>query len=191
MSTETVADGSEAPGYVPGTLNSLSATMQIDQRGVIRSVKASYQIVEPPEGSGRTQNYRTKFSINNIDETVAGKPSWVPTAVKKRPKVSAELTDDRRFVRFQINSGSPLTPKSYIEIFTNRIPSSSYTMRIENQVSTETDMYLYRSGDPGEYPNIGLTRGRRPSNVLPPRFGEKVDLRPRRGILGYFIKTDM
>lgn len=188
VSTETFADGSEAPGYLDDTLNSLTATMQIDQRGIIRSVNAAYQVTDPD--TGRKQNFTTDFTISDVGSTTVSKPSWVSTAARKRPTVSAELTDDRRFIRFRIDSGNPLEPKSFVSVFTGQAPGA-YDMRLDSRISPNSDVYLYQTGDPDELPSLGLARGRRPTSVSPPPFEGEIDLFARRAVLGYFKKDNL
>jgi hypothetical protein len=78
-----------------------------------------------------------------------------------------------------------------VSVFTERSLPGSYSIRLDNRISTETDVYLYQSGQASEFPSLGLTRSRRPTNVSPQPFGERVGLYSRRANLGYFKENNI
>lgn len=184
VTANTVADESATPGYHAVELLDIdSATMRVDGNGVIRSLETRYRVREV---DGEELQYSTKFSIDALGEVTVTGPSWLSTAKERTPRVSAAFTDDRRFVRFVIESGNRIEGNSRIVVFPDD-PATRTKVPIQNPIEPGTQVYLYREARPEDSPVQGkIARGSKPSDASPVPFDGPYELTAYRRTRNYF-----
>ncbi|MCT9095179.1 hypothetical protein [Haloarchaeobius sp. HME9146] len=174
VETDTVEDESAIPGYHQGTIQTLSATVEIDENAVVRSVEATYQI---QERDGNEIRYASQFTLDSLGEVTVTEPSWLPTARERVPKVAATLSDDDRYVKMVIESGVRLEPGSYVQLFGEE---DGGHWPLEEPIEPGVETYLYKSSDWADNHHLGVTRGSKPTGVSPAPFDGSLELAARR-----------
>jgi hypothetical protein len=187
VSTDTVADEHTVPGHYDAETVALSGTIQIDQRGFIRSVDATYRIKED-DPSARERNFTSRYTVSNVGSTAVREPSWVATAERKHPAVTLGATDDMQFATLRIDSGTRI--EAGTRIFIHSKPrETTYGISLEDSIEPGTTAYLYKS--PESEQELRLSRGTRPTDRSPKPF-ESIDrMAARRVMLFYFDRFDI
>lgn len=183
VTAEAVDDESVVPGVshgAPGTVLSMSATMQVDENGVIRSLEAAYRLRD--DGVGEFANV-TNYTIDDIGSVTVEEPAWFSTAMEQTPTVVAGVTDDDQFLRFVVESGNRLEAGTRLVVdVESDDPGFSYVL--EDPIEPNTPVYLYRQSDGS---NAGaVARGSRPSNATPASLDGTYSFYARRRDEFYF-----
>ncbi|WP_435361494.1 hypothetical protein [Haloarchaeobius sp. DFWS5] len=180
LETDTVADESAIPGYHRGTIESIDATIQVDENSVIRSVDAATTIVDR---DGETIQYMSEFGIDSFGSVSVTEPDWLATAEQNLPVVSTSLTDDERFVKLRIESGSRFEANSRIIVFADGQEIGS-AVGLDEPLDLGVDAYLYKADDWEQSRDIRVARGGRPS-VTPTPFDGPLRLAAARETTTY------
>ncbi|WP_439028327.1 hypothetical protein [Haloarchaeobius sp. DT45] len=180
VQTDTVADESAIPGYHRGTIEELSATVEVDENAVVRSVQANYRI---QERDGNTIRYASQFELDSLGDVDVSEPSWLPTARESVPTVSATLSDDDRFVKLVIESGVRLEPGSYVMLFGGGGDSH---WPLEEPIEPGVETYLYKSSNWDDDHHLAVARGSTPTGVSPLPFDGPLEIAARRKTNTYF-----
>lgn len=182
VTAEGVDDESVVPGAshgAPGTVLSLSATMTVDENGVIRSLEATYRLRD--EGVGEFA-YETTYSVEDIGAVTVEEPAWFSTAQDQAPTVTATVIDDR-YVRFVVDSGNRLEPGTRLVVDAQRDePGFSYVL--EDPIEPNTPIYLYRESEGSS--SGAVARGSRPSDANPAPLDDTYSFYARRRDEFYF-----
>lgn len=190
LTSASVGQASAIPGYHNGSVTSVSSTsMRIDERGVIRRVNAVYSIQEE---DGEEKTYETVFRIDSIGTISVTEPAWLSTARDRAPTASATLTDDNLFVKFNIDSGNPIEPNSWVWVG-NNASKSGFGLQIEEPIGAGDTAYLYRpeSFSDSTTDEAGMTLNRRPSNANPQELIGDYHMMARRKATHYFESFDV
>ncbi|MEZ3115593.1 hypothetical protein RYH80_06645 [Halobaculum sp. MBLA0147] len=182
VTTDTVSEPNVAPGkgYGSGTIRSLSGTMRIDQRGFVRSLVANYEL----DARGETQRYTSRFAVSGLGSTTVSEPSWVQTALDRRPRVAVDSTDDDRFVTLTIEEGNRLEPGTVVSVYST-VDEFSYDVKIDRAIEPGTTTYLSQIRGAESSPTLQADREERPIGE-PPTFDGTLIVEARRAALKYF-----
>lgn len=150
------------PGYWQGQLEGLSASMVVDARGIIRSMTTEFDGIREEIGS---YNVRFEYSVDSVGEVSVTEPAWLSTAQERRPQVTAELTSDRNFVRFTLDSGNQLEPATGFTVYDEQNRWNAINYRLEDPIEPGDTVYLYKEQE-GPF-NGQIARGSRPSDASP------------------------
>lgn len=164
VSATGIADASAVPGHhVPGEVLAIhDASLTVDERGIIRSATAEYRIREGMDGE--EFDYSIEFTVDSIGRESVAEPDWLPTAESSVPVVSASVTDDRRFVRFLIESGNRLEPNSRISVF-NTDRDAKFIVPLDEPVEPGTPAYLSTPTPEASFSEGDIARGSPPDDV--------------------------
>ncbi|WP_435316794.1 hypothetical protein [Haloarchaeobius sp. TZWSO28] len=176
LETDTVADESAIPGYHRGTIQSIDATMRVDQNAVIRSVDAATTI---QDRDGEEIQYVSEFSIDALGEASVSEPEWLPDAKAGVPKVSASLTDDNRFVRLVIEGGVAFEPNSTVMLFAEGQEEATHR-GLDQPIDPGVETYLYKADDWDQTSHMNVARGSKPTGVTPAEFSPPLRFAARR-----------
>lgn len=189
---EVTAAGVETPSTVPGyhqgrLLSVDMGTLRVDERGIIRSVRAGYRI---EEDDGREFEYEIRYSVDSVGAVSVDEPDWLGTARDRRPRATAELTDDKRFVRFTIEDGNRIEADSRISIF--RIPQPGKTViQLDAPLEPGEPAYLYRSGADDGFTEGDIARGSPPTGVSVTPFDGTYQITALRKTTNYLPRVDV
>ncbi|WP_439026495.1 hypothetical protein [Haloarchaeobius sp. DT45] len=191
VTTETVGDESVVPGRShgqPGKVLSIpSAEMHIDERGVIRKLEARYRILD--EGIGEFE-YESLYTIDRVGAVSVQEPSWLSTAREKVPAVTATLTDDTRFIRFELESGNRLEPGTRVVVDVEN-GDPGFHLILDAPIEPNTPVYLYRPSDEPASGAVGrLSRGSRPADANPAPLEHSYSFYARRHGNFYFHRIN-
>ncbi len=179
---------STVPGYHRGRLLSVdSATLRVDERGIIRSARGTYRI---EDDDGTEFEYEIRYSIDSLGTISVEEPSWLATARDRRPRATAELTEDKRFLRFTIEDGNRLEGDSRISIF--KIPQPGKTViQLDEPVEPNEPAYLYRSGPDDGFSEGAIARGSPPTDVSVTPFDGTYQVTALRRTTNYLPRVDV
>lgn len=164
-----IADASQPPGYHSGTVESLSeASMTVDENGVIRELRATYTVAEANDGE--VNQYTTRYGVFALDSVSVSKPAWTSTAADRYPKVRPTYTDDRRYVRIELESGSDIAANSRLVLVPDSNEDARFIAEIDKPLESGDTVYFSR--DPSNPSNHQgrLSWGSRPTAGTPPEL---------------------
>ncbi|MCT9097001.1 hypothetical protein [Haloarchaeobius sp. HME9146] len=166
------ATGIETPSAVPGhmegeVLDLTAGAMTVTAGGVIRTSEATYKVRRL---DGQELRVSSQYTVDSLGEVTVDAPSWLPTARENAPTIEASLTDDRRFVRFEVVAGNRLEPGSRITVFADDQQTKT-VVPLEQALEPGVVAYLYRDGEMATGVARGrIERGSVPSDVSPAPF---------------------
>lgn len=200
LTSSSVANKSNIPGYHDGKITSIgSASMRVDESGIIRKLKALYQIrktedgvSEDGESGGQKRTYESSYSIDSIGKVSVNQPSWVSTAKNEIPSVFAELTDNNLFIRFTIESGNPILANSTV-FFQDEQSSFGFGKNIEEPIEQGNDIYFHIPDNSAKsgFVEAEISRGSRPSGVNPQELTSSYLSAARRRATHYYKKVNV
>jgi hypothetical protein len=162
---DSVAESVRSPGHSEGELKRVEgARLRVDENGVIRHLQAVY---EASDMRGNVRRKRFRFSVSDVGSVSLAAPSWVETARERRPELSARLTEDRKYVRLTVESGS-MGPGSRISVFQLPDRERKYVARTDREVAAGDVLYLHAQTDAGEFNDAGIGYGQRSAVGTPP-----------------------
>jgi hypothetical protein len=167
-------------GYFRGQFSSLSGSAVVDEDGIIREIDATF--TASPERGG-TVRRRIRNTVGEIGTTSVQEPSWLSTAKKRRPTVSASFVDDRNYVRIEHRSGNPIEPDSDLTVFDENRRENTIAYEFREPVEAGETVFAYRDG-PEKTDRIA--RGGRPENASPVPLDGSYSLWIDRGTREYF-----
>lgn len=180
VTADAVDDESVVPGTshgAPGTVLSLSATMQVDENGAIRSLEATYRLRD--DGVGEFA-YETAYSVEDVGGVTVEEPAWLSTAQEQAPTVTATVTDDQ-YVRFAVESGNRLEPGTRLVVDAEGDePGFGYVL--EDPIEPNTPAYLFTD----ESGSGTIARETRPSDGNPASLDGTYSFYARRRDEFYF-----
>lgn len=186
VETTSFDETGAVPGHFRGQLAGLSASMTVDERGIIHSLEAEFEATDTNVDRVRQ---RLTFAVDAIGDVSVSEPSWLATAKERRPRVSAALTDDRNFVRFTLESGNALEPETVFTVYDELDRRNTIGYRLRDPVEPDETVYLYKEQ---EGPFHGqLARGSRPSNAEPVTLSSEYHMWADRGVSEYFGTVDL
>lgn len=129
----------------------------MDHRGIIRSIDAEFT----DNGTGGDFTHqRLVHGVDSLGNVTVNEPGWLDTAKKNRPTVSASLVDDRKYVKFTIESGNAIEPATDFLMFDLENLVNVFGFRISEPVKPGETIFLYKEE---EGPHTGqISRGSRP-----------------------------
>lgn len=182
VTAEGVADETVVPGTshgAPGTVLSMTATMRVDENGVIRSLQSTYRLQDEDVGEFA---YETTYSVDDVGAVTVEEPAWVSTAQEQAPTVTASVTDDR-YVRFVIESGNRLEPGTLLVVDAEG-DEPGFRYVLEDAIEPNTSIYLYRESERSS--SGGIARESRPSDANPATLDDTYSFYARRRDEFYF-----
>ncbi|NHN43271.1 hypothetical protein G9C85_16765 [Halorubellus sp. JP-L1] len=187
------ADGLEtpnvAPGYVEGELRAVdSASLRVDETGVIRSFEASYTVYDA--NADDTRSYTFRYLTRDLGSVAVSEPEWTATARQQRPTASASLTDDRRFVRLRVESGGLIATDSRISVFEEGT-DRKFVTHTQSSLEEGDVAYLYRTSDEDRVEQGTVVVGERPSDVTPLALDGEYSLSAFRKDTNYFPRIQV
>lgn len=159
--TSASSDGT-LPGWHSGQYSSLVAGATVDERGIVRTLRADY---DATLSNGREIQRSITHEVSKLGEVSVQTPSWLSTAKDRRPQVSASLTDDRRYIRFELEAGNPIMPSTTLAIHDRTQIQMVVTPSISSPIETGEIVYLYKEQGDGGHGQ--LSRGSRPADASP------------------------
>jgi hypothetical protein len=183
---DSVTDDAIVPGYYEeGRVVSLeSASLRADENGVIRSARARYRIDED-EADGAQTRFESRYRIEALGDSVSvPTPSWLSTAREQTPTLSAELTDDRKFVRVRVADGNRLEPRSTI-VVTNDENSKTFYVKLEQPLERDVTAYISRPNDASRVVKTDVSFGSPPSDGTPVTLESTYSIFARRRTNNY------
>ena len=169
VSADSVGETVRSPGHSEGELKSVEgARLRVDENGVIRLLQTVYV---SSDARGNVRRKRFRFELSDVGAVSLSAPSWVETAREKHPDFSAQLTDDRKYVRVTMESGA-MAPGSRISVF--RLPDRDrkYVARTDREVSVGDELYVHAQTDSGKFNDAGIGYGQRSAVGTPPTLDE-------------------
>ncbi|MFC6954416.1 hypothetical protein [Halorubellus litoreus] len=167
---DSVGETVRSPGHSEGELKSIEgARMRVDENGVIRRIEAVY---DSSNFEGEVRRHRFRFEVSDVGAVSLSAPSWVETAREERPDFSAQLTDDRKYVRLTMESGS-IASDSRISVFQQPDAARKYVARTDREVSAGDELYIHAKTDSGKFNEAGIGYGTRSSVGTPPTLDER------------------
>jgi hypothetical protein len=193
VTTDSTTSETPVPGYNEGgTLLSISsASMTIDENGMVRSLNAQYRIDNPgPEKEEIA--LESNFAIDGLGIDISvDEPSWVATARNQIPSVSASLSADRKFVRFVIESNDRLEAGSSVAVREVGSDNRRFYVDLTEPIEPGVPVYMYRTEDgPRSVPG-GLSRDDPPTAVSPLTLSESYEIFARRRTTTVFSPVDV
>ncbi|WP_435316795.1 hypothetical protein [Haloarchaeobius sp. TZWSO28] len=182
-----IADETAVPDHYRGTLQDLSATVEVDENAIIRSVEATYRVTQP---DGDTRSFVSQFELDSLGAVSVSKPAWVSTARAEVPTVSATFVDNMRFVKLTIESGVQIEPGSVVYI-PKENGSSAWERRLDEPIEPGVETFLYQNGGQKTFNDLSIVRGSKPSGVTPPQFDADSRVFARRRNNEYFADIDV
>lgn len=180
---------SRAPGHMTGELRAIdSASMRVDERGIIESFDASYTVYD--EVANETRSFRFRHRLSDLGAVDVREPSWVETARRRRPTVEASLTDDRRFVRVEVTDGGPIVTDSRVTVFADG-EDSRFITYTPSALGEGDVAYLYRSRDDERVQRGSVEVGGRPSDASPATLDGEYSLSAFRKDTNYFPRIQV
>jgi hypothetical protein len=162
---DSVGETVRSPGHMGGELKSVGgARLRVDENGVIRLLQAVY---DSSDAGGNVRRKRFRFELSDVGAVSLSAPSWVETAREKHPEFSAQLTDDRKYVRLTMESGSIATD-SRISLFEGPDRGRKFVGRTDREVSAGDELYLHAESDSGKFNDAGIGYGQRSAVGTPP-----------------------
>lgn len=152
-------DDAAVPGWFSGTVESLSGTMVVDERGFIRSLDG--EMTASGTNVGRVE-YGVRYAVDSVDEVTVSEPAWVSTAKDRRPRVSMAVTDDERAVRLTHESGVPIEANTNLVIYDDAARRNEISYRLREPIQSGETVYLYTEQGGGF--NGQLSRGSAPTS---------------------------
>lgn len=189
LSTDTVASSTPVPGYHLGEVVSIAnASFRVDERGIIRSVVAAYQI---RERDGEELAYEIDYQLDSLGEISITAPEWLSTAKEQAPMATASLTPDRRFIDLTIDSGNRIEADSII--FVGAQDDRGFFLRLDEPLDPNVSAFLYKPQSAAEVaPAKGrIARGTPPSDADPVELTSGYSLGARRRATHYFEMIDV
>lgn len=185
-----IAEASAVPGHhEPGEVLAVdSASLTVDERGIIRSVTADYRLREGKDGE--EFSYAIEFNVDSIGAVSVPEPSWLATAKEQVPTVTASLTDDRRFVRVRIESGNRLEPNSRISVF-DAERDAKFIVPLDAPVEPGQPAYLYTATPEAAFSMGDIARESPPSDVSAGQLSSTYELAAFRRDTRYFDRIDV
>ncbi|WP_227132913.1 hypothetical protein [Halorubellus salinus] len=169
VTADSVAETVRSPGHSEGELKSVEgAQLHVDENGVIRRLQTVY-VSSDQRGNVRRKRFR--FVLSDVGAVSLDAPSWVDTARERRPQFSARLTDDRKYVRLTLESGS-MAPGSRISVFQLPERQRKYVARTDREVSAGDVLYIHAQTDSGKFNDAGIGYGQRSAVGTPPTLDE-------------------
>ena len=188
-SSSAVADP-PTPGYNDqGELVSISsARMTVDERGIIRSIEATYAV----RRNQQKLTFQINYTLDFIGTASVSEPGWVATAREQTPVVRAALTDDNQFVRMTIESGNRLEAGSVVFVDVGNDFHNFHT-RLDEPIDSGDPVYLYKPADAPDTGGVdaGISRGSPPANASPATLESSLFLASRRWTTTYFERVDV
>lgn len=185
VTADSVDGTPPAPGYYDGVTLSISGSMRIDERGFIRNVEAAYRIRKSDDRGGDTRNFTTIFTVDAVGETSVSEPSWVAEARQQRPRMSAELLDDGKYLRLRHEGGSAIRSNTVLSVYDDAV-DASYGLELDSPIRPNETVYLYPTDQTSTFPSMGLSRGTRPGTAPSLAFEDPADTWARRATLQYY-----
>jgi hypothetical protein len=179
-----VEDDAAVPGWFSGTVESLSGSMVVDERGFIRSLDCD--MIATETAPGRVE-YGVTYAVDSVDEVMVSEPAWLSTAKERRPRVSMALTDDRRYVRLTLESGNPIEPNTVINVHDEVETGRSLFYELREEIAAGETVYVYR----GQDGYAKLSRGGRPTNASPVPLESQYHAWANRSGVEYFGTIDL
>lgn len=171
------------PGYFQGELQSVSGSMEVDERGVIHSFQGRFGLTGP-NVQPDVLRYQIQYSVDAIGEVSVSVPGWLSTAKDRRPIVEAAITDDQNYVRFTLSSGNQLEPGTQFTVY-DEVNRLNFTETVIDEAITpgETVYFYKETADP-----LGgkISRGSRPQDASPVTLSEEYHMWASRGNVEYF-----
>ena len=183
-SAVSVRDASQSPGYLDGELLDVSARLRVDERGFISSLEATYRVQMSDARGGDVRRFQTSFTVDAVGETSVSEPAWASTAASRRPRISAPVTEDGRYVALTVESGNRIEANSIVTVYAEA-SDASYGLRLDAPIESGETVYLYRFTDSASFPQLRLSRGGRPDSDPPLAFDGTLDVWARRATLLY------
>ncbi len=188
IKTDSVDSKSAIPGYHDGQITSIGeAVIRIDERGIIRSGSALYQIQESDAPEGNEINYESKYQVNAINKTTVEKPNWISSAREKVPSATAAFTDDQKFVQFEIKSGNRLEENTVI--YLNDADDNQFdvlTSQLDKPLSRGTTAYLFKPQESSRRGELGISQDSPPTDASPETLTSTYDIGSRRRDTHYY-----
>lgn len=156
------AETGSVPGWFTGTLEALSGSLTVGPRGIIYKLDAEF---EASKLHGGVAHFEIKYRVDSVGEVSVSQPSWLPTAKDRRPEVTAALTDDRKFVRWTLESGNPIEPNTRCSIHDNNARAGAINYFLRDPIEPGETVYFYKEQE--ELHAGQIARGSRPSDASP------------------------
>lgn len=158
VSATEVADDTALPTYYTGDYRSVTATMRVDDRNVIRSLNAEF---EASRDAGGVEHDRIQYRVDSIGEVSVSQPDWLPRVKERSPLVSAGLTEDRQFLRLTLEAGNPLEAATTLHV-KDDVSGADLLYRLNEPIETGETVYLYfDQGEVSADTRLELARGGR------------------------------
>jgi len=179
----------DAPGYVVGELRDVEgASLRVDETGVVRSFEATYAVYDA--NADETRSFTFRYRTSDLGSVTVREPDWTAVARRERPRVSASLTEDRRFVRLRVEDGGPIVTGSRVSVFDERSDAKFVTYP-RSPIGVGDEAYLYRTGDEGRVERGSVAVGGRPADVTPTTLDSEYSLSAFRRDTNYFPRIDV
>ncbi len=178
LSITGVDSSSTRIGYFDGRFESLSGSMIVDERGIIHEIDAAFTASRE---RGGTVAHRIRNRVGAIGSVSISEPSWLSTAKERRPTAAATLTENKKFIQFELKSGNQLEPDTNITVFDEVQNTNAFTYELQDPLQAGETVYLYRTSDNRDR----LARGGRPTDVSPNSFDSNYHMWAHRS-LEYF-----
>jgi hypothetical protein len=184
---ELSADGLDSDSPVPGhtsggSVESISGGMQVDERGVIRSMTVEYA-VDPDYDTDELNRYTTTLQIDQIGAVSVSPPSWVSRASARRPQMTVTKPPDGAYVAFEHTGGSRLEPGTRLQVY-DEVTGGPRDYEIDDPIEAGETVYLSKRGEEGVEPELEFSR--EPPTAVARTFDGDVDYGARRSTLNYF-----
>lgn len=149
------------PGHLDGTYEALECRVDVDNQGVIHTLTAEF---EATRIDGAMIQSQIEYQVNSLGEKSVSKPAWVSTAAQRWPRITAKLTDDRKYVEFTLTDGNAIEPQTFLFVYdAYGRPTPKYDL--EKPITPGETVYLYRENTEGRTGKIA--RETRPSDAAP------------------------
>lgn len=193
VTTSSPTSETPVPGYQEGgTLLSISsASMTIDENGIIRSLDAQYRIDNPGPETEEIA-FESIFTLDGLGDDISiDEPSWVATAKNQIPRVSASLSADRKFVRFVIESDDRIEAGSSVAIRERGRDDNRFYVDLTEPIEPGVPVYMYKTNDDSRVVPGALSRGEPPADASPVALSESYEIFARRRTTTIFSPVDV
>ncbi|WP_435365040.1 hypothetical protein [Haloarchaeobius sp. DYHT-AS-18] len=97
------------------SVNEFGADLTVDERGIIEELVAEFTFVA--EYDGKEKSRLARIETSDVGRTSVSEPSWTAEARRRAPEVALSMSDDRRVVTIEHESGDPIPAGTELTMF--------------------------------------------------------------------------
>lgn len=167
--------------YDEGSVEQFSATLEVTERSVVRSLVLEFELV----GMDELISTRTELAVSKIGELTVSEPDWVSTARERAAQLSVAVADERRALRVTHDGGNPVVAGTDVAL---EIELENNRAEMIAPFESGQTMFVYVEND-----EVRIARGLMPTDAEPtpiPRDKNIYFVMAYRGMRYYLAGSD-